>query len=270
MPVATVARWQHDDVLVNVSPSDAVRLVVNLRDRQATGDDAGRVAAPSSVRTGSVSLYPEFIPTKFFLEGQADILQVFLQKSFLEALVERAFVAPVVFNRHDNAFQAAALQVMVGAVRSDPDDGLLIEEALQTIAERSLDFGERLSAPPSHERSPIRGGLSFASRRRITALIDAALHGDGASSPTLYALAGAAGLSVSHFIRAYKDETGFTPHRHVLLRRLERAVELLGRSGLSVAEVGDCIGFATPAHFIATFRRTMGVTPGAVRHALTG
>ena len=268
MPVATVARWKHDDVLVDVTPSDAVHLVVNLRDHQVTGDRAGKATAPRSVRTGSVSLYPEFIPTKFFLEGKADILQVFLQKNFLETLVERAFVAPALFNRHDSAFQAAALQVRIGAVRSDPDDGLPIEEALQTIAERLIDFGERLSAPPSGERSPVRGGLSFASRRRVAALIDAALHGDGAPSPTLGALAGAAGLSVSHFIRAYKDGTGLTPHRHILLRRLERAVELLGRAGLSVAEVGDCIGFATPAHFIATFRRTMGVTPGAVRHAL--
>jgi AraC family transcriptional regulator len=34
--------------------------------------------------------------------------------------------------------------------------------------------------------------------------------------------------------------------------------------------VADGTGFATPAHFVATFRQSMGVTPGAFRAALQG
>jgi AraC-like DNA-binding protein len=45
---------------------------------------------------------------------------------------------------------------------------------------------------------------------------------------------------------------------------------LLKKPGKSVAEVADDAGFATPAHFIATFRRTLGVTPGAFRAAALG
>jgi AraC family transcriptional regulator len=64
------------------------------------------------------------------------------------------------------------------------------------------------------------------------------------------------------------DRKPATPHRHVVLRRLERGITLLKKPGKSVAEVADRAGFATPAHFIATFRRTMGVTPGAFQAAL--
>jgi AraC family transcriptional regulator len=88
------------------------------------------------------------------------------------------------------------------------------------------------------------------------------------ASPTLDQLAGAVCLSVNHFIRAFHQQTGVTPHRHVVLRRLERGITLLKKPGKSVAEVADGVGFATPAHFVATFRRTMGVTPGAFQAAL--
>ena len=39
-------------------------------------------------------------------------------------------------------------------------------------------------------------------------------------SPTLDQLASAACLSVNHFIRAFRQQTGVTPPRHVVLRRL--------------------------------------------------
>ncbi len=262
-PVAAVARWRHDDVLVDVAPSDTVRLAVSLAD-----NGAGRATAPRRVRVGSISIYPDYLPTRFALEGRSDILQIFLRKSALDNLADGAFVAPELFDSHDGQLQSAALQVLVGAVRSDPDDGLLIEQALHRIAGRLREHSDRRPAPRLRQCPPAYGGLSFAARRRVAALIDAALH-DGGPAPTLDGLAGAARLSVSHFIRAYKDETGFTPHRHMLVQRLERAIELLGRVGLSVADVADRTGFGTPAHFVATFRRTMGVAPGAVRRALT-
>ena len=99
-------------------------------------------------------------------------------------------------------------------------------------------------------------------------MITAALEDATSPSPTLSQLACAASLSVNHFIRAFRQQTGVTPHRHVVLRRLERGITLLKKPGKSVAEVADRAGFATPAHFIATFRRTMGVTPGAFQAAL--
>jgi AraC family transcriptional regulator len=99
-------------------------------------------------------------------------------------------------------------------------------------------------------------------------MITAALDDTTAPSPTLGQLAGAACLSVNHFIRAFHQQTGMTPHRHVVLRRLERGIALLKKPDMSVAEVADGVGFATPAHFVATFRRTLGVTPGAFQAAL--
>ena len=45
-------------------------------------------------------------------------------------------------------------------------------------------------------------------------------------------------------------------------------MEMLKKPGMSVGDVAESLGFATPAHFVAAFRRTMGVTPGAFRAAV--
>ncbi|MEO8882299.1 MAG: helix-turn-helix transcriptional regulator [Devosia sp.] len=112
------------------------------------------------------------------------------------------------------------------------------------------------------------GGLARAAHRRVNDVILASLDDATSQPPTLDKLADAACLSVNHFIRAFRQQMGVTPHRYVVLRRLERGIALLKKPGMSVAEVADGMGFATPAHFVATFRRTMGVTPGALRTAL--
>jgi AraC family transcriptional regulator len=93
---------------------------------------------------------------------------------------------------------------------------------------------------------------------------------DEATSPSLAKMAETAGLSVTHFARAFRRHIGDTPHSYLVRRRMDRAVSLLRGGKLPVAEVADKVGFSTTAHFVATFRTTMGVTPGALRDALAG
>jgi AraC-like DNA-binding protein len=105
-------------------------------------------------------------------------------------------------------------------------------------------------------------------RQRVNELIISSLDEATAPSPTLDQLASAANLSVNHFIRAFRQQNGITPHQYVVLRRLEREMAMLKKPGLSFADVAERFGFATPAHFVATFRRMMGAKPGAFRAAV--
>jgi AraC family transcriptional regulator len=258
-----VARWRHSGGDFDIAASDIVSVVVNLQDgvpvRHKTGDWApcARVAA-----VGSVTVTPAHQRTQISVRGQSDVLQLFLRESFIEAVLEAPFDCLPLFNSHDSELQAAAIQLFVAATRGDPDDLLLLESSVRRIAARLLDRSNPRSAQPAH------GGLARAAHRRVDDLIAAALDKTTAPSPTLDQLASAACLSVNHFIRAFRQQTGVTPHRHVVLRRLERGITLLKKPEKSVAEVADGAGFATPAHFVATFRRTMGVTPGAFQAAL--
>lgn len=62
--------------------------------------------------------------------------------------------------------------------------------------------------------------------------------------------------------RDFRAMFGASPYRYLILRRLEKARDLLlaGRSGADVA--ADC-GFADQSHFGRQFRKTWGLTPNA-------
>lgn len=265
-PSVVVARWRHSGGIFDIGASDVVRVTINLQDgvpvlRHQTGNAAPRAYVAA---VGSVSVAPAHQRHQIAVQGQADFLQIFLRQTFLEGAVDGQFTCLALPNSHDSELQAAAMQLIVAATRGDPDDPLFLESAVHRLAARLAAHSGR--EPPA----PARGGLARAACRRVDDMIAAALEDTTVPSPTLDQFASAACLSVNHFIRAFRQQTGVTPHRHMVLRRLERGIGLLKKPGMSVAEVADSTGFATPAHFVATFRRTMGVTPGAFQAAVLG
>ncbi|QFU17118.1 AraC family transcriptional regulator [Microvirga thermotolerans] len=87
-----------------------------------------------------------------------------------------------------------------------------------------------------------------------------------ASEADLASLAAMAGLSRSHFIRAFQRETGLTPHAYLLDRRFRAARRLLER-GEAPGEVAAACGFFDQSHLNRVFKARMGITPGAYRAA---
>ena len=78
-------------------------------------------------------------------------------------------------------------------------------------------------------------------------------------------LASIAGLSASHFSRAFKLATSSSPHRYVLTARLDRAKELLRSGTTPITEIATATGFATPSHFSVVFRQHFGAAPRQYR-----
>jgi AraC-like DNA-binding protein len=81
------------------------------------------------------------------------------------------------------------------------------------------------------------------------------------------ALARAARLSPAHFSREFRREFGQSPHRYLLMRRLERAAALLRSTDRSVADVCLTVGLRSVGSFTTSFGRTFGLTPTAYRAA---
>ena len=113
-----------------------------------------------------------------------------------------------------------------------------------------------------HASRPIRRGpseiLVQAKARRVIDYIEANL----ARDLQLAELSTVAGLSRSHFARAFRNTIGMAPHTFVLQRRLARAVELLmSPPALSVKEVAARCGFADQAHLTRAFKAKFGHPP---------
>ena len=68
-------------------------------------------------------------------------------------------------------------------------------------------------------------------------------------------------MTLIHFRRLFKRETGVSPLQYQLLRRLRRGTELLRSTNLSVAEIAELCGFEDPFYFSRLFKRRCFLTP---------
>lgn len=80
-------------------------------------------------------------------------------------------------------------------------------------------------------------------------------------------LAVEAGLSRSHFSRAFQRVTGMSPQAYILERRICRARDLISAGAVNLSEVAARAGFASHAHMSTAFRKALGVSPSRYREA---
>lgn len=83
-------------------------------------------------------------------------------------------------------------------------------------------------------------------------------------------IAAEVGLDPFTFGRAFKVSTGMTPHQYVIRCRLRRAMKLLPRQALSLADIALEVGCSCQSHLTTLFRKHLGITPGAFRTAVRG
>jgi AraC family transcriptional regulator len=74
-------------------------------------------------------------------------------------------------------------------------------------------------------------------------------------------VANACGVSADQFGSIFKWSTGTSPHRWLVLQRIERAKSLLRRVDGSVADIALACGFANQSHFTRVFSREVGLSP---------
>lgn len=79
---------------------------------------------------------------------------------------------------------------------------------------------------------------------------------------TVSDLAGAAGMSMFHFIRVFTALVGKPPHRYLLETRLGAARAMLA-DGRSVTDTCYACGFGDLSHFSRSFARRFGAPPSA-------
>lgn len=78
---------------------------------------------------------------------------------------------------------------------------------------------------------------------------------------TIPGLAAELAMSPRHFERCFKEAVGVSPRQFLIQVRIAAAEELLRDPTRPITEIAMTTGFASAAHFGATFRRVRGVTP---------
>lgn len=106
-----------------------------------------------------------------------------------------------------------------------------------------------------------RPTLSTSQLRRVRKYVHAHL----SDELSLVELANVARLSAHYFSRLFKNTVGTTPHRYVLVERVEESKRLLAKGQLPIKDVATALGFASQSHFTDVFRKATGTTPAHYR-----
>lgn len=75
----------------------------------------------------------------------------------------------------------------------------------------------------------------------------------------------AAGMSVAHFSRQFKQATGLAPSQYFIRMRIAEARRLLRETDRSIISIGMEVGYMSPSHFAQVFRKETGATPREYR-----
>src|SRR5262245_13001601 len=213
---------------------------------------------------GSISLVPAGSPARVRSSGCKDELHLFLEPGLVARVAAEAFdldparltVPPL------DGLDLPQLRIpmlAVGAELTAGAGGPLAAESLANVL--AVHLLRHVLAP----RQPARRRVGTLPRAKLRAVVEyVEEHLDG--SPSLEQMAAVARLSPNYFVSQFKRATGLPPHQYVILRRVERARQLLEtETELSLAEVAAHAGFSDQSQFSHHFKRIVGVTPGQFR-----
>jgi AraC family transcriptional regulator len=195
----------------------------------------------------------------FIAEGPSHILTMTIPRARVEDFTRNSGVRIEV--RQEEIFRAPRLmRQLIRLWHKLADDALasrlfadqVMREVLHTLARRT-----DAHVPERHTRER----LAAHTLRRLRDYVESSLGRD----LDVAMMADVAASSPAHFARAFAATVGMTPYDYVMTRRLARAYELLARTDRSALEIALAVGFKTPSHFAARFRREFGVTPREIR-----
>jgi AraC family transcriptional regulator len=77
-------------------------------------------------------------------------------------------------------------------------------------------------------------------------------------------------LSTSYFCRAFKADTGETPHAFIMRAKINRARTMMLTTTLALSQIAAACGLADQSHLCRCFRQVTGTTPATWRRAYAG
>lgn len=82
---------------------------------------------------------------------------------------------------------------------------------------------------------------------------------------TLDEMAEHAELSKSHFLRLFKDQTGYSPVDYFIHLKVQHACMLLSATHQTIREISFAVGYDDPYYFSRIFKKVVGIAPSEYR-----
>lgn len=214
---------------------------------------------------GSACLIPPHTRVRVIQEQPQEFLGVTISPERLASVADAElgqgrWRSASVYSESDPALSALCNELRRVMISEPNASRSYVETIVEAAASRLVGSG--LGVESGQDPTPDgRESLAPAIKRRIAAEINGRL----GEKITVAALAETAGLSRSHFTRAFAASFGESPARYLLQRRIARARGLLLETQRPVTEIALSCGFTDHAHFSTVFRKEIGLAPSAYR-----
>ncbi|WP_088242639.1 helix-turn-helix domain-containing protein [Calothrix rhizosoleniae] len=245
-------------------PKHGISVAFAPHDRVTWSVDGGKPQT-TPLPAGSVFLYSsrEFVWHR--RKKESEYVNLLLKPELINQLADDNGISTPIELEHRVIFPEPTILHLAQLLKSEAVNGglagnLYVESLRNLLAIHLL----RNYCGIRENFSPELGALDTFKLKEIKDYIEENL----AKTLTIAELAALVPMSEFHFARTFKILVGEPPHRYILQRRIEQAKVLLKVTRLSAAEIAYQVGFSTPSHFTAQFRKLLGVTPKQFRHRI--
>lgn len=147
-----------------------------------------------------------------------------------------------------------ALHAWRESERPDVDSGVVVEEAVATLLERTATARHHALARAHY--AIIRRAVEF-------------LHDVPTARFSLFDVSSAAGVHPTHLARAFRRHMGCTIGTYARRLRARKALDYMRRApGWSLTRIAAEVGFSDHAHLTRVFTRVFGASPSSVRRSM--
>lgn len=201
---------------------------------------------------------PTTLHSSWTAEAPARIHIMHLDRFVVESLLggAEARLHPFRFGLLNPSLRAQMV-ALGDTLEQNADDALALLDALHDTL---WALGDRAGvAAPAAAQQGVAPGLVRVERHLVAHLDDA---------HTVASLARRAGMSTSHFTRAFRRVFGQPPIAYLLTLRCRRAAFLMRTPERTLTEIAHDVGFRSSSRLTEAFRSVYGTTPSAFRKQL--
>jgi AraC-like DNA-binding protein len=247
---------------------DAYLVAVHLKNfPNYTYWENGKAAPVAPIGPGETIVYDIKRRPTFYLNSAFHSVHFYFPRAALDALADDANAPRIGELRYKPAVAHAdpvlrgMAEALLPAFRNpDRPHRLFMDHVMIAVGNHvAARYGGMRPKEPAFQ-----GGLTSNQERRAKEMICENLAGD----LRLSVVAGACGLSLAQFSRAFRKTVGVPPYRWAMRQRIALAKTLLREDRVALSQVALDCGFADQSHFTRAFSTVVGLSPGAWRRSV--
>jgi len=201
------------------------------------------------------------------LKNPCQMLMLTIQPGFMSRRGDLEIdLAAVRFRQKIGLNDKAACQSLIAMQQELEAPGIngtfYVDILLSLLLTRLMRCASNLAVPCNATYA--KGGLPSWRLKRAIELLEV----DLAKMPTLAEVAESIGLHPTSFCRGFKQSMGLSPHRYMLVHRVNRAKEMMSDQRLSLTEIALDCGFGSSSQFSIVFKKITGMSPRYFRRTL--